>query len=162
MPLTSFDTLPDDARLWVFAASDHLAGAPARALLDAVDEYLEHWAAHGSPLTCAREWREDRFLAIGVDEASAGASGCSIDGLFRVLQRLQGSLGTSLVGGARLFYRDASASVVAADRGEFARRRSAGELGDETPVFDTAATTVGAYRAGFERPLASSWHATLG
>jgi hypothetical protein len=161
MPLVPFDTLPDDARLWVFAAADPVTGVNADRLLAAVDEYLDGWAAHGHPLTCARDWREDRFLAIGVDEQGAGASGCSIDGLFRVLQQLQSSLGTSLVGSGRLFFRDAGGAVRAVDRADFARRFADGALGNDTPVFDTAATTAGAYRAGFERPLASSWHAEL-
>jgi hypothetical protein len=161
MPLVPFDTLPDDARLWVFAAADPVTGANADRLLGAVDEYLEGWAAHGQPLTCARDWREDRFLAIGVDEAGAGASGCSIDGLFRILQRLQSSLGTSIVGSGRLFYRDAAGVVRTVARADFARLFAGGELSNDTPVFDTSATTAGAYRAGFERPLASSWHAEL-
>jgi hypothetical protein len=161
MSLVPFDTLPDEARVWVFAAADPLTEPNAARLLGAVDEYLEGWAAHGQPLTCARDWREEHFLAIGVDEASAGASGCSIDGLFRVLQRLQSSLGTSLVGSGRLFYRDHDGAVRTVDRADFARRFAAGELSYDTPVFDTAATTAGAYRAGFERPLASSWHAEL-
>lgn len=161
MPLLEFDQLPDDARLWVFAASDPVVGPDAAHLLGTVDEYLDQWAAHGRPLICARDWRDDRFLAVAVDEASAGASGCSIDALFRILQKLQGSLGTSLVGGSRLFYRAGDGVVHMVERGDFGRRRAAGELGDDTPVFDTSATTVGAYRDGFERPLASSWHATL-
>jgi hypothetical protein len=28
-------------------------------------------------------------------------------------------------------------------------------------VFDTTVTTAGAWRAGFERPLADSWHARV-
>jgi hypothetical protein len=31
----------------------------------------------------------------------------------------------------------------------------------ETAVFDTTITTVGAYRAGFERPARESWQAAL-
>ena len=47
---------------------------------DGVDAFLDQWNAHGSALTCAREWRDDRFLAIGVDQSTAGASGCSASG----------------------------------------------------------------------------------
>ena len=104
MPLVPFHTLPDDARLWVFGASDPIKGERALPLLAAVDEWLANWKAHGEPLTCARDWRDDRFLGIGVDQSTAGASGCSIDALFRVLQDLQGTLGTSLLGGGRVFF----------------------------------------------------------
>lgn len=161
MAVISFQDLPGEARVWVFAASDALTGEKADALLDAADEYLGDWKAHGLPLTCARDWRENRFLAIGVDQRDAHASGCSIDGLFRVLQRLESSLGTSLVGGGRVFYRDADGQITCVSRAEFASRAAAGSVADNAQVFDTSVATASAYRDRFEQPAAASWHAAL-
>jgi len=73
MPIVPFESLPDDARLWVFAASDPVTGERAQRLLAAVDAWLAEWKAHDEPLRCARDWRDDRFLAIGVDQSTAGA-----------------------------------------------------------------------------------------
>ncbi|MEO6445024.1 MAG: hypothetical protein ABIZ91_02930 [Gemmatimonadaceae bacterium] len=161
MPRVEFDALPDDARVWVFAASDPLA-EPARAsLLRDVDAHLAQWHAHGNPLHCARDWRDERFLAIGVDQSTAGASGCSIDALFRILQGLEKTLGTSLVSGGRVFYRDADGMVQCVDRAMYGQRVRAGEIAGETAVFDTTLTTAGAYRNSFERPASTSWHAQL-
>ena len=161
MPAVPFASLPDDARLWVFAAADPVAGPAADALLAQVDRFLAAWAAHGVPLRCAREWRDDRFLAVGVDQSVEGASGCSIDGMFRTLRALEPELGTTLVGGGRVYWRDAAGVVQVADREAFGERLAAGALGDATPVFDTTVGTAGAWRARFERPLAESWHAQL-
>lgn len=161
MAAISFHELPGEARVWIFAASDPLTGDKAGALLGAADEYLDDWKAHGLPLTCARDWRDDRFLAIGVDQRDAHASGCSIDGLFRILQRLEYSLGTSLVGGGRIFYRDADGRIACVSRAEFARRAGTASVADDTPVFDTSLTTASAYRERFEQPAAASWHAAL-
>ena len=80
MPRVVFESLPDDARVWVFGAANALDDRARERLLSAVDEYLDQWHAHGAALVCARDWRDDRFLAIGVDQSTAGASGCSIDG----------------------------------------------------------------------------------
>ncbi|HEY7569660.1 MAG TPA: hypothetical protein VH762_18900 [Gemmatimonadaceae bacterium] len=161
MAAISFQNLPGEARVWVFAASDALVGDKADALLGAADEFLGGWKAHDLPLTCARDWREDRFLAIGVDQRDAHASGCSIDGLFRVLQRLESSLGTSLVGGGRVFYRDGDGRITCVSRAEFAARAAAGSVADNTRVLDTTVTTASAYRDRFEQPAAASWHAAL-
>ena len=49
MPAVSFDRLPDDARLWVFAAARPLDGEQQRALLARADAFLDRWAAHGAP-----------------------------------------------------------------------------------------------------------------
>ena len=161
MPIVPFHRLPDDARLWVFAASDPVTGDRAARLLNAVDGWLAEWKAHGEPLTCARDWRDDRFLAIGVDQSTTGASGCSIDALFRILQTLQNELGTSLVGGGRVFYRNRDGEVETVTRSTFSERAVRGDVGADTLIFDTSLTTAGDYRAAFERPAADSWHRDL-
>jgi hypothetical protein len=110
---------------------------------------------------CARQWRDDRFLAIGVDEAATGASGCSIDGLFRILTSLQASLGTSLVGGGNLFWRNAEGQVECGNREEFANAVANKNVTDETCVFDLTVGTVGDWQHSFERKAGASWHARL-
>ena len=162
MPSVPFDTLPDDARLWVFASAEPLGNTQSARLLDEVDEFLDAWAAHGEPLRAARDWRDERFLAIGVDQSTAGASGCSIDGLFRRLQALEPELGTTLLGGAsRVYWRDASGRVQASPRAEARAHAARGAWGLDSPVFDLAVTTAGEWRRRFERPARESWHAAL-
>ena len=158
MPIVPFTSLPDSARVWVFASDHELTGAAADTLLAAVDQFLSEWKAHGSPLRCAREWRDDRFLAIGVDVDAENASGCSIDGLFRTLQQLERTIGSRLVGGGRVFYRVGS-EILAATRDEFIDGIKRGEVRGETPVFDTSLTAAKAWRTGFEQPAESGWTA---
>lgn len=161
MPAVPFDALPDDARVWVFATATPLVGPAADALLGAVDGFLAGWAAHGVPLRCARAWRDDRFLAVGVDQSVEGASGCSIDGLFRELRALEARLGTSVLAGPRVYWRDADGTVQGSDRVRFRALAQEGALAANTPVFDTTLTTAGTWRTAFERPLAASWHAQV-
>lgn len=159
MPIVPFDALPGDARVWVFGSDVPVIGAPADTLLAAVDDFLSGWHAHGTPLRCARNWRDDRFLAIGVDVSQEMASGCSIDGLFRTLQRLEREIGAQLVGAGRVFYRGADDRVHGAARGELSQLVQAGEIGAETRVFDLSVTTASAWRERFEQRAASSWTA---
>lgn len=156
-----FDELPDDARVWVFGSSDSLSTDAQKSMLSAVDAWLDKWTAHGEPLTCGRELREGRFLVVGVDQRSVGASGCSIDALFHVLEGLETTLGTTFRGGDRIFYRVGTESIVVADRDSFAALAGEGLVDDSTPVFDTAVTDAGSYRRAFERPLGESWHRQL-
>ena len=161
MPRVSFDSLPDDARVWVFGAAEEMEPTARLQLLDAVDEYLAQWHAHGEPLRCARDWRDERFLAIGVDQSTAGASGFSIDGLFRTIARLEPELGTKLLGGGRVYYRAGDGRIASTTRPAFVALARAGDVGPETPVFDTSITTASAWREAFERPMRESWHASL-
>ena len=161
MPRVEFDTLPDAARVWVFGAAAPIVGAARDTLLDAVDAHLAQWRAHGAPLMCARAWRDEQFLVVAVDEAATNASGCSIDGMFRILASLESQVGTSLVGGGTVFWRDATGTVHAADRSTFRAAAARGEITADTHVFDATVTTLGDWRAHFERPARESWHARL-
>lgn len=161
MPLVAFDRLPDDARVWVFGARAPLDEVDEPRLLAAVDGYLMTWKAHGAALTSGREFRDEHFLVVGVDERGAGASGCSVDGLFKVLQKIEEGIGTSMVGGGMVYFRDAGGMVHGCTQPQFSAMAAMGEVGPDTAVFDTTVTTVADYRARFERPARDSWHAQL-
>lgn len=158
MPIVPFSQLPDSARLWVFASDRELTGESADVVLGTVDDFLDAWKAHGVPLVCARDWRENRFLAVGVDVNAENASGCSIDGLFRALQHLERSVGSRLVGGGRVFYRTAN-GIETASRDQFVERVKRGEVAKTTPVFDTGLSAADGWRTRFELPAESSWTA---
>ena len=88
-------------------------------MLGTVDAFLGVWAAHGHPLRSARELRESRFLIIAVDEAAAGASGCSIDALVREIRGLEAQLGVTLVDHGPIVFRDGG-TIRRVPRDEFA------------------------------------------
>lgn len=161
MPRVPFSTLPDAARIWIFASDRRLEAHESTTLLAEVDAFLDAWKAHGAPLRNAREWVEDQFLVIGVDPSVEQASGCSIDGLFRSLQQLGTRLGTSLVSGGRIFYRDAHGSTRRALRDEVRAQVQAGALTPDSPVFDTSLTSAGDYRRRFEQPARGTWVGAL-
>ena len=161
MPTVSFDSLPADARVWVFACDRALDEPASRLLLSEVDAFLSQWNAHGHALRCARDWREARFLAIGADQSTAGASGCSIDGLFRTLKGLERALGATLLPAGRVYWRDATGAVTSGDRAAFSARSAEGQVTAETPVFDTTVNTASAWRSTFERRAHETWHRTL-
>ena len=157
MPVVPFENLPDASRIWVFGSDKPLTEEGTTALLKGVDAYLADWKAHGAPLTVASQFRDKRFLVVGVDQSMAGATGCSIDGLFRVLQGLEKQIGTSMVGGGRVFYRAEAGTVQSASRDEIPGLMSSGAITKDTVVFDQSITDLGTFRAAFERRAKESW-----
>jgi hypothetical protein len=155
------EDLPDDSRTWVFGADKTLDAGAARTLLTEVDQFLGHWRAHGAPLTVGRDFRDGRFLTVAVDQSTEGASGCSIDGLFRALKSLEPRLGASLVTSGLVFYRKNDGSIKSVDREQFSALAARGEITPATRVFDPTVTTLGEWRARFEMNAVDSWHAGL-
>ena len=150
MPVVNFDSLPDSARVWIFGSDQRLSEDAATTLMRDVGDHLANWKAHGEPLTVGSQLIDDRFLVVAVDQSTAGASGCSIDGLFRVLQTVQQQLGVNLVGGGRLFYRDGHGQVRCAPQSQLDELRASGAITKDTVVFDTTITDLGKFRSKFE------------
>jgi len=161
MPLVPFETLPDSARVWVFGSDRHIPEEETQTLMKAVEDFLSNWKAHGEPLTVGYEWRFGRLLVVAVDQRTAGASGCSIDGLFRVLQELGPRIGATLVGGGRVYYRDSNGDVQSAERSELKALAASGAISDDSVVFDTSLTDLGSLRSGFEKAARKSWAAKM-
>lgn len=160
MPIVPFDSLADDSRVWVFGSSRQLTKNESPELLSRVDEFLDDWKAHGEPLNAGRNFSGDRFLTIAVDQNTAYASGCSIDGLFRSLKDLETRFGTSLLDRSLVYYAD-NDGVHAVHRDEFSALASSGSVKGDTVVYDPTVTHLGEWRARFQSKAADSWHAGL-
>lgn len=160
MSAVDFSLLPGDARVWIFSASRPLSPAEADLLLERVDRFVEGWLAHGMPVVGARDWRHGRFLLVAADERATGVSGCSTDSLFRTIQEAERELDVTLLDRSGVWFRDAEGEVRCATRPEFRALARAGEVTEETPVFDHTVGTVGEVRGGrWELPLRDAWHA---
>lgn len=161
MPKVDFNSLPDSARVWVYGADRELGEGGEKQLLSTVDYFLDEWKAHGTPLSAARDWREGRFLTVAVDQKKAGASGCSIDGLFRNLKTLEGTLGAQLVPSGLVYFRGRDGHVRAVTRDEFSEAARRGEIDDDTEVFDLSVTSLREWKGRFKSRAADSWHKSL-
>jgi hypothetical protein len=157
MPVVPFENLPDASRVWVFGSDKPLTEESTTALLKGVETHLTNWKAHGAPLTVGSQFRDKRFLVVAVDQSTAGATGCSIDGLFRVLQGLETQIGASMVGGGRVFYRGEVGTVQSTTRDQIPALVQSGAITKDTVVFDTSITDLGAFRSGFEKRAKESW-----
>ena len=161
MSVIQIEDLPDSSRTWVFGSDRTLDEAKSQILMKEVDGFLQQWKAHGAELTSGRDWRYGRFLTVAVDQSTAGASGCSIDGLFRALKSLEPRLGASLVTSGLIFYCDDKGAVQSVSRERFGALGAQGEVGPQTRVFDPTVTSLAEWRARFELDLKDSWHAKL-
>ena len=159
MSLVGFHALPDTARLWCFGADRDLADAESEAVEASMALFVDQWTAHDQRLAGGFEWKDGRFLLVGVDERVEQASGCSIDSLLRHLRTLEAELSVNLADGRLVWFRSPDGAVRSVTRDEFRSRASRGEIGGDTPVFDLSLTEVGQLRGGrFELPASESWH----
>ncbi|MEA2236877.1 MAG: hypothetical protein QOC81_1601 [Thermoanaerobaculia bacterium] len=156
MPRIDSSQLDGQARTWLFGISPALNDAQSATLLDRVDQFLDEWAAHGVPVTSARELLFNSFLALSIDERSE-TSGCSIDRMFGLLRQFEQELGVSILDANRVFVRHADGRIEALSRAEF---RDRGDL--HTIVFDTTADRLSEVRTGhWIRKAEEAWPGKL-
>ena len=155
MSYIPFNQLPPHARLWVFAADRALSEAESMQLTAEASAFVDRWTAHNQSLLASADLRYDRFLMIAVDEATAGASGCSIDELYRRIRTLGETFGVNFMNNMMVFFRNAQGNITASSREAFSEQAS-----PETMVFDNSITSVQAI-SNWEVPAKESWHIGL-
>ena len=159
MPHVSFEQLPKDSRLWIFAAERPLQKKEQQRLLVKVDEFINQWGAHTVPLSAGRDLRYGQFLFVAVDQRAAGPSGCSIDALLRQMKALQNELAVELVNHSPVLFRRGE-RITRVPRETFAALVTAGKVNLNTTVFNNTLTSLGEVLAGrWEVPASQSWHA---
>jgi len=74
-----FDTLPADAKIWVYQADRCLNDTELESLGSRFRIFSDSWDSHGKNLRNSFRFFHNYFIVIGVDENYTTASGCSID-----------------------------------------------------------------------------------
>jgi len=101
--LVDFNTLPEEARIWIYASENALTEDQQSHILTYIAEYLKGWNAHKAPLTAGVTILENHFIVVALDENKNVASGCSIDALQKIIQKLEKDLSITLMNRLNVF-----------------------------------------------------------
>ncbi|MFQ5568873.1 MAG: hypothetical protein ACE5G0_04310 [Rhodothermales bacterium] len=161
-PSTLFQSLPDEARCWIYAIDRSLTGAEQQTVLETLETFLENWTSHEQPVLGAATILDDCFLVVAGITAQGTLSGCGIDALTRAVTDITHHVGFTWLSPLLVFYRDAAGRVQSLPRSAFRKRVAEGEVTTDTPVFDLSLTTLGQVREGLlEKAAGQSWHARV-
>ena len=152
----AFDQLPPTARVWIYQASRPLTPAEQAAAAPALARFATAWTSHGRQLHAAAEFRHDLFLLIGLDEAVAVASGCSIDASVRFVQELAQALGVDLLDKSQLAFRR-DGNIVRLPLARLRTAVAAGTVRQADLYFNNALTTKAELDAQWPAPVAATW-----
>ena len=159
MSLVSFESLPDQARLWCFGASQRLDDHQTQRLQDSMADFVSEWTAHRRDLRAGFTLLHGHFLLVAVDESAAGASGCSIDALMGRLRSLGTALDLDFLDSMPVWFRNPSGGIRKVSRAEFTDMARRGEVSASTPVFDLTLAQLSDLRAGrLEAAAGDAWH----
>ena len=101
--LVNFNTIPEESRIWIYAAEQKLTNEQESYILKYISNHLKNWEAHKVFLTAGVTILENQFVVVALDETKNGASGCSIDTLQNTIQELENELSISLLNRLNVF-----------------------------------------------------------
>ncbi|OWP61425.1 hypothetical protein CDA63_19490 [Hymenobacter amundsenii] len=151
-----FEQLPASARIWIYQATRPLTAAEQASLQPALHRFAHEWTSHGRNLAASAVVLHDQFLVVGLDEAVADASGCSIDASVRFVQGIEQELGVELLEKSKLAFL-VGGEVRLLDRRELRPAVAAGTLVPETLYFDNTIGQQGQLLERWPAPAATTW-----
>ncbi|MBO0359465.1 hypothetical protein J0X19_15995 [Hymenobacter sp. BT186] len=151
-----FNQLPDSARIWIYQADRPLTEAEIATLQPALQHFATEWTSHGRALQASAEILHHQFLVVGLDEAVADASGCSIDASVRFVRAVEDALGVSLLEKSRLAFL-VNGQVELLDRRELKAAVAAGRLASDTPYFDATVARKDHLQNSFPTAASRTW-----
>tara|TARA_R110002124_G_scaffold138576_6_gene302090 strand:+ start:19428 stop:19913 length:486 start_codon:yes stop_codon:yes gene_type:complete len=155
--ITNFENLPDDSRIWVYQSNRKLSDAEVSAISPKIEAFLENWTAHGSDLEAGFEIKYNRFIVLGLNQANASASGCSIDASVHFIQSLEKELDIDLLDKMNVtFY--SGEYIAHKSLSDFRKMAKAKSVSPNTVVFNNLVNTKAEYLENWEVPAKESWH----
>jgi hypothetical protein len=154
----SFESLNDDSRIWLFQSTHYLEFEKVERISARLMNFLNDWQAHGKDLNASFTIIHDRFIVVALDEASYQATGCSIDKLTHFIQALENELSISLLDRTQIGFRDENQLIEIIHMMDFRAALEAGEIDENTVVFNNLIETKGQLKRQWETELANSWH----
>jgi hypothetical protein len=142
-------------RVWIFTMSKPLSETELSQLETAGRNFVTHWTAHDRQLDGSFDIFGGRLIIVKVNESAGTASGCSIDKLNRFMKVSESMFGISLLDRMLVAYaKDSGVEVVPA--AQVKDLLSQGVLDENTPVYNTAASTAEEL-SGWIQPLRETW-----
>ena len=98
-----FKNISDNSRLWIYGSAKVLTSDIQFSISKKITSFLNSWAHHGKSLTCSFTILYDRFIVIALDENINQTGGCSMDGLQKLILKIDDDFSLDLYNRLNVF-----------------------------------------------------------
>jgi len=151
----TINELPSNARVWIYQADRLLTTDEQAFLAESSLQFVAQWAAHGTPLTGTAQVLNGYFLVIGVDEAQAEASGCSIDKSVNFVKALGQKLNVDFFNRLNIAVETESINLVPLN--QFETLVANGTITANTYVYDNTITSAADFNNHWYTQAQNTW-----
>ena len=146
----------DNARVWVYQSTRPFTEAQEAEINEQLSHFAEQWQAHGRPVKGWGKLLFNRFLVMMADESQAAVSGCSTDGMVRVVKSLEKQYDCNLFDRLSItFLVKEKAEVLPMNQVQYALEK--GYIDGNTLMFNNLVSTKEEFLSQWLLPLSESW-----
>lgn len=155
-----YKNLSDSSKVWIYQSNRALSSTEVEQMKELGDVFVQRWAAHGAQLKAAYEIFHNRFIVLFADESQTSASGCSIDSSVHFIKQLEKQFNLDLFDRMNIAYEDGD-NIKTVKMNEFEQKLQAGEIAENTIVFNNLVQSLGEFKTKWKIPVKDSWHSRM-
>jgi hypothetical protein len=149
------------SKIWIYQSNREFTTQEAEDFKLYAADFIKSWNSHGTILQSSIELRYNRFIIIAVDESVTPASGCSIDKSVAFIKSVEQKFHLNLFDRMQVAYRKSNGNICTAHLLEFEKMIAAGDINEETTVFNNLVEKFNQLQTQWEVPVKMSWHSKL-
>lgn len=148
-----------ESRVWIFQSSRAFIDREQEQINEQLYQFYSQWLAHGAPVKGWAKLLYNQFVVVMADETGTHVSGCSTDGMTRIIKSLERQYSVN-------FFDRLMITFLVKDKAEmlpFGQIQYAidkGYIDADTLVFNNIATTKAELMDTWLVPLKDSWLAS--
>ena len=151
-----FETMPSDAKVWIYAANRKLSAVEQTEILARANSFVDNWKSHGQGLKAAFNILHDMFFILMVDEHFNPVGGCGTDESIHFMQGLENDYHISLFNRFQVEMMNEKTATITS-KADAAKLYSESQINDSTIFFDKTLSNKKDFDNGFMIPYSKSW-----
>ena len=145
-----------DSKVWIYQSSRPFSEQEVAEIDEQLLQFYSQWQSHGDEVKGWAKVLYNQFIVVLADEAATGVSGCSTDGMVRIIKSIERQYSVQLFDRLTLtFLVDGKAQMLPVSQVQYALDK--GYINPDTRLFDNTVLTKAALEERWLIPLKNSW-----
>ena len=154
--MDSFNKLPDDSRVWVYASNRLLTATEVESIKTKENKFIRQWTAHDIPVDATFYLLDNTLLIFAANEQTSDISGCGIDKSVAFVKSIGAEMHIDFLNRLQIEL-NINGKVGIYTKGEVQNLIHAGEITPDSITYNKMVSRKNEFDAKFKIPLTDSW-----
>lgn len=147
---------PDHARVWIYQSSRPFSDKEEQEINEQLEQFYRQWQSHGAEVRGWAKLLYRQFIVVMADESGAHVSGCSTDGMVRIIKSLERQYSVDLFDRLSItFLVKGKPEMLPLGQVQYALDKD--YINGDTILFNNTVQTKEELMSRWQQPLKESW-----